>query len=55
MDAHYHDMRSSMEALKLRRMRLQNELSLSTERPEDLAALREELSILSKQIEEAEH
>ena len=50
--------RSSIEALKLRRMRVRNEISLSTEggadRAEDLEALREELSSLSKQIEHAE-
>jgi hypothetical protein len=52
-------MRSSVEALKLRRMRVRNEISLSTEggadRAEDLEALNEELCRLSKQIEEAEH
>ena len=51
-------MRSSIEGLKLRRMRVRNEISLSTEegadRAEDLEALREELSSLSKQIEHAE-
>jgi hypothetical protein len=40
-------------------MRVQNEISLSTEggadSAEDLEALREELRGLSKQIEEAEH
>ena len=44
--------------LKLRRMRVRNEISLSTEegacRAEDLEALHEELSSLSKQIEDAE-
>jgi hypothetical protein len=48
-----------VEALKLRRIRLKNEISLSSEggagRAEDLEALREELLRLSKQIEEAEH
>jgi hypothetical protein len=48
----------SIEALKLRRMRVRNEISLSTEegagRAEDLEALHEELSSLSKQIEDAE-
>jgi hypothetical protein len=52
-------MTSSMEALKLRRMRVRNEIALSTEggadRGEDLEALSEELCRLSKQIEEAEH
>jgi hypothetical protein len=52
------DMESSIEALKLRRMRVRNEISLSTEggadRAEDLETLREELSSLSKQIEHAE-
>jgi hypothetical protein len=54
-------MRSSVEGLKLRRMRVRNELSCyrstegGTERAEDLAALQEELRRLSKQIEEAEH
>jgi hypothetical protein len=52
--------RSSIEALKLRRMRVQNEISLSKEgeggagRAEDLEALREEFSSLSKEIEHAE-
>jgi hypothetical protein len=59
MGAHYQDMRLSVEALKLRRMRVRNEISLSTEegahRAEDLEALSEELGRLSKQIEEAEH
>jgi hypothetical protein len=52
------DMQSSIEALKLRRMRVRNEISLSTEegagRAEDLEALHEELSSLSKQIEDVE-
>jgi hypothetical protein len=54
-------MGSSVEGLKLRRMRVRNEISLnrSTEggmdKAEDLEALREELHRLSKQIEEAEH
>ena len=47
------------EALKLRRIRIKNEISLSikggTGRAEDLEALREELLRLSEQIEEAEH
>ena len=53
-------LRASIEALKLRRMRVRNEISFnrSTERgsetSEDLEALREELRRLSKQIEEAE-
>ena len=54
MDAHHHDARPSVEALKLRRMRVQNEISLSTDR-EDLDALHEELCRLNQQIEEAEH
>jgi hypothetical protein len=49
----------SAESLKLRRMRVRNEISLNTEggadRAEDLEALLEELRRLSKQIEEAEH
>ncbi len=51
----------SVEGLKLRRMRVRNEISFNrsteggTERVEDLEALREELRTLSKQIEEAEH
>jgi hypothetical protein len=55
------EMGSSVEGLKLRRMRVRNEISFSrsteggTERSEDLEALREELRRLSKQIEEAEH
>ena len=52
------EMESSIEALKLRRMRVRNEIFLTTEegagRAEDLEALREELSSLSKQIEHAE-
>ena len=52
------DMEPSIEALKLRRMRVRNEISLSTEegagRAGDLEALHEELSSLSKQIEDAE-
>jgi hypothetical protein len=54
MDAHHHDARPSIEALKLRRMRVQNEISLSTDK-EDLDALHEELCRLNRQIEEAEH
>jgi hypothetical protein len=54
MDAHHHDARPSAEALKLRRMRVQNEISLSTDK-EDLDALHEELCRLNQQIEEAEH
>ena len=54
-------MGSSVEGLKLRRMRVRNELSCyrstegGTERAEDLEALQEELRRLSKQIEETEH
>ena len=54
-------MGSSVEGLKLRRMRVRNEIFLNrsaeggTERAEDLELLREELRALSKQIEEAEH
>ena len=54
-------MGSSVEGLKLRRMRVRNEISLNrsaegrTERAEDLEALREELYRLSKKIEEGEH
>jgi hypothetical protein len=55
-------MGSSVEGLKLRRMRVRNEISFNRgagggepERAEDLEALREELRGLSKQIEEAEH
>jgi hypothetical protein len=51
-------LRASIEALKLRRMRVRNEISLSTEggagRAEDLEALREELDSLNEQIEHAE-
>jgi len=47
-----------VEALRLRRMRVQNEISLTKEkeadRAEDLEALREELLRLSKQIDEVE-
>jgi hypothetical protein len=47
-----------VEALRLRRMRVQNEISLTKKREadgtEDLEALREELLKLSKQIEEIE-
>ena len=47
-----------MEALRLRMMRVQNEISLTkkreADRAEDLEALREELLRLSKQIEEIE-
>ena len=55
------NMGSSVEGLKLRRMRVRHEISYyrntagGTERIEDLEALREELRRLSKQIEEAEH
>jgi len=49
-------MESSEEALRLRRMRIQNEISLTKkrepDRAEDLEALREDLLILSKRIEE---
>ncbi len=50
-------MSPAVESLKLRRIRVLNEISLSTEgeRVEDLEALREEILRLSKQIEEAEH
>jgi hypothetical protein len=54
-------MGSLVEGLKLRRMRVRNEISFNRntegepERAEDLEALREELHRLSKQIEEAEH
>jgi hypothetical protein len=51
-------MESSVEALRLRRMRVHNEISLTKEkeadRAEDLEALREELLRLSKQIDEVE-
>lgn len=46
------------EILKLRRMRVLNEISLTREgsdRAEDVATLREELLRLSEQIEKAEH
>ncbi len=47
-----------MEAARLRRMRVQNEISLTkkreVDRAEDLEALREELLRLSKQIKEIE-
>ena len=47
-----------MEALRLRRMRLQNEISLAkkaeADRAEDLEALREEMLRLSEQIKEIE-
>jgi hypothetical protein len=42
----------AVESLKLRRMRVRNEISLSTEGGADRA---EDLEALSKQIEEAEH
>ena len=54
------EMGSSVEGLKLRRMRIRNEISFNrstegrTEWAEDLEALREELRRVSKQIEEAE-
>jgi hypothetical protein len=54
------EMESSVEGLKLRRMRVRNELSCyrnregEQERAEDLEALREELQRLSKRIEEGE-
>jgi uncharacterized protein involved in exopolysaccharide biosynthesis len=51
-------MEPSVEALRLRRMRVQNEISLAkkreADRAEDLEALREELLRLSKQIKEIE-
>ena len=50
-------MEVSVEALKLRRMRVRSEIALSREggdRAEDLDALREELLRLSMQIAEAE-
>jgi hypothetical protein len=53
-------MGSSVEGLKLRRMRIRNEISFNrrteerTEWAEDLEALREELRRVSEQIEEAE-
>ena len=47
-----------MEALRLRRMRVQNEIFLTkkreADRAEDLEALREELLRLSEQIKEIE-
>jgi hypothetical protein len=47
-----------VESLKLRRIRVLNEISLSkqgeTGRAEDLDALLEELRILNREIEEAE-
>ena len=51
----------SVEGLKLRRMRVRNEISFNRsarggpERAEDLEARLEELRGLSKQIEETEH
>jgi hypothetical protein len=54
------EMGSSVEGLKLRRMRIRNEISFNrsteerTEWAEDLEALREELRRVSRQIEEAE-
>jgi hypothetical protein len=53
-------MEPSVEALRLRRMRLQNEISLAkkreaeADRAEDLEALREEMLRLSEQIKEIE-
>ena len=50
-------MEPSLEALKLRRMRVLNEIASSNgggDRAEDLEALREELLRLSTQIEKAE-
>jgi hypothetical protein len=53
-------MGSSVEGLKLRRIRIRNEISFNrgmegrTEWAKDLEALQEELRIVSKQIEEAE-
>jgi hypothetical protein len=50
-----------VEGLKLRRIRVRNEISFSRcagegpERAEELEALRQELRGLNKQIEEAEH
>jgi len=52
---------SSVEGLKLRRIRVRNDISFNRsvgggpDRGEDLEALLEELRGLSKQIEEAEH
>jgi hypothetical protein len=54
-------MGSLVEGLKLRRMRVRNDISFNRrawggpDRAEDLQALLEELRGLSKQIEEAEH
>ena len=52
------DTEPSVEALRLRRMRVQNEISLTkkreADRAEDLEALREELLRLSEQIKEIE-
>ena len=52
------DMEPSVEALRLRRMRVQNEIFLTkkreADRAEDLEALREELLRLSEQIKEIE-
>jgi hypothetical protein len=52
------EMESSVEGLKLRRMRVRNELSCyrnrEGEQDENLEALREELHRLSEQIEEGE-
>ncbi len=54
-------MERSVEGLKLRRMRVRNDISFNRsvgggpDRAEDLEALLEELRGLSKQIEEAEH
>jgi hypothetical protein len=50
-------MEPSLEALKLRRMRVLNEIASSNgggDRTEDLEALREELLRLNEQIERAE-
>jgi hypothetical protein len=55
------EMGYSVEGLKLRRMRVRNEIFFNRsagggpERVEDLEALLEELRGLSKQIEETEH
>jgi len=54
-------MGSSVEGLKLRRIRVRNDISFSRcagegpERAEELEALHEELRGLNKQIEEAEY
>ena len=54
-------MERSVEGLKLRRMRVRNDISFNRsagggpDRAEDLEALLEELRGLSKRIEEAEH